>query len=86
MRVVVLGGYYDAGSNLCSFFGINGHFIGKFPLTYTVLECVETWCESVGWKLRYLYKKDGGLYTVSFEVGEHEDIYQTIRGKRIVCV
>lgn len=79
-------GYYDPGEHACSFFGIRGHFIGEFPLTYTPEECVEDWCELVGWRLIYLKRKVDNLYWLRFWVGENENISQTIARNRVVCV
>lgn len=87
MRVEYLQGYYDPGGHACSFFGLRGNFIGEFPLTYTPQECVEDWCILVGWRLIYMKKRPGSnLYWLRFWVGSDENITDTIRTKRVVCV
>lgn len=53
--------------------------VGKFPLSYTIQECIEVYCDLIGWKLLTLTKEGHRVsYSLSVEVGEHEDINQTI--------
>ena len=86
MRIVHLTGYHDPGSTVRSFFGISGRFIGEFPLTFTVLECAEAWCDFVGWDLKYFVKNDDTFYTLIVGVGMYENIDCTIAERRVVCV
>lgn len=53
---------------------------GKYPLTYTVLECAEVYCELVGWKLLNLYKiyGDAETYSIRVEMPDDENVNRTI--------
>lgn len=36
---------------------LGGRHVKLFPMTYTVQDCIEEWCEEVGWK--YLFHTGG---------------------------
>lgn len=58
--------------------------VKHYPLTYTALECLEDWCEEVGWKfksIRFTFITDrvdmwGGRFYFEFE--EMEDVTGTV--------
>lgn len=59
-----------------AYFSINYLYVSKYPLSYTVQECAEVWCELVGWKLLNLYRVYGGveIYILRVEVRDHKDV------------
>lgn len=78
MRIELLTLYYSCDGCFQNL-SINCWYVGKYPLTYTVQECAEVYCELVGWKLLHLYKESGpGRYSIRVEVPVDENADHTV--------
>lgn len=67
MKIKLIPVYYSCDGCFRTI-SVNCWYVGKYPLSYTVRECVEVYCELVGWKLLHLYKEDGDMETYSMRV------------------
>lgn len=82
MRIELLPitGWYDGFDLRLS---ISAWYVGVFPLTFTVQECVETYCDFVGWKFILLQNEyqyaEVKTYSMRFEVPVGENSTHTTR-------
>ena len=79
MRIELLPCFYST-DGCFKLFSINCWYVGQYPLTYTVQECAEVWCEKVGWKLIHLYKEslDVAAYSMRVEIPDTVIVKDTI--------
>lgn len=52
---------------------IERYTVGEYPITYTLQECLEEFCESVDWRLLR-------CYGFRFEQPSYEDVYDILSG------
>ena len=52
--------------------------VGAFPITYTVQECLEVWCEKVGWTLLKCFECSRNSYSISIKLLAYENIAFTV--------